>query len=181
MRRGHPQDHGAKGASPVRNDGGSLEGVHHRISPLREGRRAGKASLAAQQCRGTGGSEDTDAERHEGPISIPRCRVGSDGTCASSSTSRRLRAPGSTPWRVTSPSCPSGCLKRHRRFATAAGAIRFIVEDLPAVRTLGAWMQVGDARYDSEAIHRLYESSDYPLRRRTCRGLLSTPSSTDQD
>jgi hypothetical protein len=58
----------------------------------------------------------------------------------------------------------------HRRFATAAEAIRFIVEDFPAVRTLGAWMQVGDTRYDSEAIHRLYENSDYPLRRRTCRG-----------
>jgi hypothetical protein len=57
----------------------------------------------------------------------------------------------------------------YRRFATAAEAIRFIVEDFPAVRTLGGWMQVGDARYDSEAIHRLYESSDYPLRRRTCR------------
>jgi hypothetical protein len=33
--------------------------------------------------------------------------------------------------------------------------------------TLGAWMQVGDERFDSEEIHRLYESDDYPLRRRT--------------
>ena len=32
----------------------------------------------------------------------------------------------------------------YRRFATAAEAIRFAVEELPAVRTLGAWMQVGD-------------------------------------
>jgi len=55
----------------------------------------------------------------------------------------------------------------YRRFATAAEAIRFIVEDFPAVRTLGAWMQIGDARYDNKAIHRLYENSDYPLRRRT--------------
>ena len=58
----------------------------------------------------------------------------------------------------------------YRRFTTAAEAIRFIVEDFPAVPTLGAWMQVGDARYDNKAIHRLYESNDYPLRRRTCRG-----------
>jgi hypothetical protein len=57
----------------------------------------------------------------------------------------------------------------YRRFATAAEAIRFVVEDFPAVRTLGAWMQVGGARYDSEAIHRLYESNDYPLRRRIRR------------
>ena len=51
------------------------------------------------------------------------------------------------------------------RFATAAEAIRFAVEDFPAVRTLDAWMQVGDLHYDSDKICRLYESSDYPLRR----------------
>jgi len=54
----------------------------------------------------------------------------------------------------------------YRRFATAADAIRFAVEDFPAVRTLGAWMQVGDARFDSDDIQRLYESDKYPLRRR---------------
>jgi len=31
---------------------------------------------------------------------------------------------------------------RYRRFATAAEAIRFAIEELPAVRALGAWMQV---------------------------------------
>lgn len=55
----------------------------------------------------------------------------------------------------------------YRRFATAAEAIRFAVEDFPAVRTLGAWMQVGDSRFDSEEIQRLYESDDYPLPRQT--------------
>lgn len=55
----------------------------------------------------------------------------------------------------------------YRRFATAAEAIRFAVEDFPAMRALGAWMQVGDERFDSEDIHRLYERDDYPLRRRT--------------
>jgi hypothetical protein len=55
----------------------------------------------------------------------------------------------------------------YRRFTTAAEAIRFVVEDFPAVRTLGAWMQVGDQRFNSEDIHRLYASDDYPLRRRT--------------
>jgi hypothetical protein len=54
----------------------------------------------------------------------------------------------------------------YRRFATAAEAIRFAVEDFPAMRALGAWMQVGDERFDSEEIHRLYERDDYPLRRR---------------
>ena len=53
----------------------------------------------------------------------------------------------------------------YRRFATAAEAIRFAVEELPAMRALGAWMQVGDQRFDSDDIQRLYESDDYPLRR----------------
>jgi hypothetical protein len=54
----------------------------------------------------------------------------------------------------------------YRRFATAADAIRFAVEDFSAVRTLGAWMQVGDERFSGDDIRRLYESSSYPRRRR---------------
>jgi hypothetical protein len=57
----------------------------------------------------------------------------------------------------------------YRRFATAAEAIRFAVEEFTAARTLGAWMQVGDERFDSDEICRLYESSDYPLRRDVSR------------
>jgi hypothetical protein len=53
----------------------------------------------------------------------------------------------------------------YRRFATAAEAIRFAVEEFPAVKTLGAWLQVGDERFDSDEICRLYESRDFPLRR----------------
>ena len=53
----------------------------------------------------------------------------------------------------------------YRRFATAAEAIRFAVEEFPVPKTLGAWMQVGDDRFDSDEIGRLYESSDYPLER----------------
>jgi len=54
----------------------------------------------------------------------------------------------------------------YRRFATAAEAIRFAVEELPAIHTLGPWMQVGDERFNSDDIRRLYESTDYPPRRR---------------
>jgi hypothetical protein len=53
----------------------------------------------------------------------------------------------------------------YRRFATAAEAIRFAVEEFPAIRTIGAWMQVGDERFDGDEICRLYESGDYPLQR----------------
>ena len=42
-----------------------------------------------------------------------------------------------------------------RRFATAAEAIRFAVEEMPAVRTLGAWMQVGEDRFNSDEITKL--------------------------
>ena len=40
--------------------------------------------------------------------------------------------------------------KKYRRFATAAEAIRYAVEDLPALRSLGAWLQVGDERFSTE-------------------------------
>ena len=49
----------------------------------------------------------------------------------------------------------------YRRFATAAEALRFAVEDFPAIRTIGAWMQVGDERFDSNEIHRLYDSDEF--------------------
>jgi hypothetical protein len=54
----------------------------------------------------------------------------------------------------------------YRRFATATEAIRFAIEEFPAIRMLGAWMQVGEDRFGSDEIQRLYESSDYPRRRR---------------
>jgi hypothetical protein len=60
-----------------------------------------------------------------------------------------------------------GARLAYRRFTTADEAIGFAVEDVPALRMLGAWLQVGDERFDSEKIHRLYESDNYPLQRRT--------------
>ena len=55
--------------------------------------------------------------------------------------------------------------ENYRRFATAAEAIRYAVETLRAPRALGAWMQLGDERFNSNEIQRLYEAVDYPLRK----------------
>jgi hypothetical protein len=52
-----------------------------------------------------------------------------------------------------------------RFFATAAEAIRYAVEDLRTPRAFGAWLQVGDERFNSSEIQRLYEADGYPLRK----------------
>jgi hypothetical protein len=54
----------------------------------------------------------------------------------------------------------------YRRFNTAAEAIRFAIEDFPAVLAQGAWMLVGYERFNVDDIRRLYESRDYPRRTR---------------
>ena len=53
----------------------------------------------------------------------------------------------------------------YRRFPSAAQAIRFAIEELPAGRILGAFMQVGDSRFDAEEIRLLYNDDKYPLQR----------------
>jgi hypothetical protein len=45
----------------------------------------------------------------------------------------------------------------YRRFATAAEAIRYAVEELRARRSLAAWMLVGEDRFNKEEINRLYD------------------------
>ncbi len=54
----------------------------------------------------------------------------------------------------------------YRRFAQAADAIRFAVEDVAPELLVGACLEVDERRYGSDDIHRLYESTDYPLARR---------------
>jgi hypothetical protein len=56
---------------------------------------------------------------------------------------------------------------KYRRFTQAADAIRFAIEELPSELLLGAYLEVDEERYGSEDIRRLYESTRYPLPRRT--------------
>jgi hypothetical protein len=57
----------------------------------------------------------------------------------------------------------------YKRFAQAAQAIRFAIEDLPAECLVGAFLEVDEERYGSDDIRRLYESAEYPLTRRAAR------------
>jgi len=58
-----------------------------------------------------------------------------------------------------------GSRSNYRRFETAAEALRYAVEDLRTPRAFGAWLQVGDERFNSVEIQRLYEADGYPLRK----------------
>lgn len=51
----------------------------------------------------------------------------------------------------------------YRRFARAADAIRFAIEELPRELLAGTWLEIDEARFDSGGIRRLYDSADYPL------------------
>ena len=51
----------------------------------------------------------------------------------------------------------------YRRFAQAAQAIRFAIEDMPPASLVGAFLEVDEQRYGSNDIRRLYESAEYPL------------------
>jgi hypothetical protein len=54
----------------------------------------------------------------------------------------------------------------YRRFALAADAVRFAIEELPPELLIGAIIEVDGERYGGEQIHRLYDSDDFPLLRR---------------
>ena len=58
------------------------------------------------------------------------------------------------------------------RFARAAEAIRFAIEELPAELLPNASLEVDEKIFDRDGIRRLYDSNQYPLARRVVRAAL---------
>jgi hypothetical protein len=54
----------------------------------------------------------------------------------------------------------------YRRFAQAAQAIRFVIEDLEPELLTGVFLEVDEKRFDGSGIRQLYDSAEYPLARR---------------
>ena len=52
-----------------------------------------------------------------------------------------------------------------RRFDSAAAAVQFLIEELPAARQKGAILEVREVRYHQAEIRKLYDAEDYPLPR----------------
>jgi hypothetical protein len=55
---------------------------------------------------------------------------------------------------------------RYKRFAHAADAIRFAIEELPPALLAGAHLQVEEQRFDAAGIRSLYEDPAFPLPKR---------------
>ena len=54
---------------------------------------------------------------------------------------------------------------RYKRFNSAAEAIRFAVEDMPATLLRGAYIEVQAQRLDGEQILEIYNAESFPLER----------------
>ena len=54
----------------------------------------------------------------------------------------------------------------YKRFNSAAEALRFAIEEIPAEALLGAHLEVEEARFGAQEMRYLYDSAAYPLKRK---------------
>ncbi|KGD86202.1 hypothetical protein [Rhizobium sp. YS-1r] len=55
---------------------------------------------------------------------------------------------------------------RYKRFDSAAEALRFAIEDMPASLLRGSVLEIDESRFDGMQMRKLYEAEAYPLTRR---------------
>jgi hypothetical protein len=55
---------------------------------------------------------------------------------------------------------------RYVRFASAAKAIQYAIEELPRELLVATTLEVNEERFDGFGIRRLYDNSRYPFRRK---------------
>jgi hypothetical protein len=56
-------------------------------------------------------------------------------------------------------------LARYRRFSTAAEAVQYVIEEMPAAWLIGTYLDIDGTRFEGKAIRALYDAEAYPLER----------------
>jgi hypothetical protein len=56
-------------------------------------------------------------------------------------------------------------LARYRRFSTAAEAVQYVIEEMPAAWLVGTYLDIDGTRFEGKAIRALYDADGYPLER----------------
>jgi hypothetical protein len=56
-------------------------------------------------------------------------------------------------------------LARYRRFSTAAEAVQYVIEEMPAAWLVGTYLDIDGSRFEGKAIRALYDAEAYPLER----------------
>ena len=56
-------------------------------------------------------------------------------------------------------------LARYRRFSTAAEAVQYVIEEMPAAWLVGTYLDIDGTRFEGKAIRALYDAEAYPLER----------------
>jgi hypothetical protein len=56
-------------------------------------------------------------------------------------------------------------LARYRRFSTAAEAVQYVIEEMPAAWLVGTYLDIDGTRFEGKSIRALYDAEAYPLAR----------------